>query len=322
VIGTIPLVGPVLGELAGTVIPDLRFRRLEQLAEELKGEVAHVADRLDAEYVRREEFATLFEDAVERAAQARNDGKTSAFAAFMAHSMVADRPSLSDRQRYLDILDELRPAHLQILAVLANGSEPHAAGPGAFTTGQAAAAALAAVLSQVEGADWEDLADLERRGLTRPMSGSSIQIATNVRSALLPLGLAFVDFVAADAPGGRKSRHGPKRARRADAPAAKAETTDRQLEQSMVPEPRLAILQELRNLNRKEARTSSILEFDIDGVAGHLGASVELVQDALVDLLAEGLAEPHAATFGRPAENGSCRITKAGMKELARLEAS
>jgi hypothetical protein len=68
-IGTIPLVGPVLGELVGTVIPDLRFRRLEQLAEELKGEVAQVADRLDSEYVRREEFATLFEDAIERASQ-------------------------------------------------------------------------------------------------------------------------------------------------------------------------------------------------------------------------------------------------------------
>ena len=217
-ISTIPIVGPTLGELVGAFIPDVRFRRVERLAEELTSRVAQVSDRLDSEYVRHVEFAVLFEDALERATQARNDQKSAAFAAFMAHSMVIDRPPLVDRERYLDLLDQLRPVHLQLLGVLAAGSGPEPASP-PFTVSQAAATALSAVLAKVDGADWPDLADLERRGLIRPMAESSLLIATNVRNVLLPMGLAFVDFVAAEAPAGRKSRNARRRGRATNARA-------------------------------------------------------------------------------------------------------
>jgi hypothetical protein len=316
-ISTIPIVGPVLGELVDAFIPDLRFRRVERLAEELKEEVAGVSDRLDSEYVRREEFAVLFEDALERATQARNDQKTAAFATFMAHSMTVDRPSLADRQRYLDILDQLRPVHLQLLAVLAAGSGPEPASP-PFTVGQAAATALAAVLSRVEGADWPELADLERRGLIRPIAESSLLIATDVRNLMLPLGLAFAEFVAAAAPAPRRSRNGG-RGRRANAPAAKPAAAAGPSQHAAV-DSRLGVLRALRDLNREQARTSAILELDLNDVAERLGVPRTVAQDALVDLLADGSVEPFAPTFGRPAEEGSCRITPAGMQELARLE--
>lgn len=58
IVGTIPLVGPTLSELVGASIPDVRFERVERLADELKAEVVQVADRLDTDYVRRDEFAT------------------------------------------------------------------------------------------------------------------------------------------------------------------------------------------------------------------------------------------------------------------------
>ncbi len=226
VISTIPLVGPTLGELVGAFIPDVRFRRVERLVEELTDQVAQVSERLDLAYVRREEFAVLFEDAFERATHARNDEKTAAFATFMANSMVVDRPPLVDRQRYLETLDQLRTVHLQILAALASGSGPERAAP-PFTVGQAAASAIARVLSRVEGADWPDLRDLEQRGLTRPFGEASIAIATNVRNALLPLGLAFVDFVAAEThasqdmpPGRRQAGTREPRARRLEETAA------------------------------------------------------------------------------------------------------
>ena len=243
-ISAIPIVGPVLGELVGAFIPDVRFRRVERLAEELKEKVTEVSDRLDGEYVRREEFAVLFEDALERATQARNDQKTAAFAAFIAHSMTLDRPPLVDRHRYLDILDQLRPVHLQILAVLAAGSGPEPASP-PYTVGQAATTAISAVLAKAEGADWQDLADLERRGLTRPIAESLPLIATNVRNTLQPLGLAFVEFVAMEAP----------TANRETAP----ETLVGPLKDRIPVDPRLGVLRELRDLNREQARTSALL---------------------------------------------------------------
>jgi hypothetical protein len=309
-----------LGELVGAFIPDVRFRRVERLVEELKEKVTEVSDRLDGEYVRHEEFAVLFEDALERATQARNDQKTAAFAAFMAHSMTLDRPSLADRQRYLDILDQLRPVHLQILAVLAAGSGPEPASP-PFTVGQAAATALSAVLAKVEGADWQDLADLERRGLTRPMAESSMFIATDVRNTLLPLGLAFAEFVAAEAPTAGKSRNARRRGRRANAQAPTPETSTGPSTQLIAGDARLGVLRELRDLNREQAHTSAVLQLDLNRLAGSLNLAPRAVQDALADLLAEGAAEPYGDDFEQLAENGSCRITGAGMQELARLEA-
>jgi hypothetical protein len=86
-------------------------------------------------------------------------------------------------------------------------------------------------------------------------------------------------------------------------------------------DPRLAILRELRSLNREQARTSAILELDLEALADRLGMSVEAIRDALIDVLAEGFAEPNAAAQDHPAESGRCRITQAGMQELARLEA-
>lgn len=48
--------------------------------------------------------------------------------------------------------------------------------------------------------------------------------------------------------------------------------------------------------------------------------SADGLQDALVDLLAEGLVEPYGATMGRSAEQGACQITGEGMRELGRLK--
>jgi len=85
---------------------------------------------------------------------------------------------------------------------------------------------------------------------------------------------------------------------------------------------RLEVLRELRNINRRQARTNVILGFGIAAVANRLALEAELVQDTLTDVLGEGLAEPYAATFGQAAEAGACRITEAGMRELRRLEAA
>jgi hypothetical protein len=307
VISTIPIVGPVLGELVGAFIPDVRFRRVERLAEELKEKVTEVSDRLDGEYVRREEFAVLFEDALERASQARNDQKTAAFAAFMAHSMTLDRPSLADRQRYLDILDQLRPVHLQILAVLAAGSGPEPASP-PFTVGQAAATALSAVLAKVEGADWQDLADLERRGLTRPMAESSLFIATNVRNTLLPLGLAFVEFIAAEAPAATKSRKGRRGGRRTNARAAAPETGDQSAPATRVP---TSSTQPSIRIDLRYYGNSRKLELANNGTEPVFDVTLELPPDA-APVTFQGGFPIHEIPAGRSVNVTATRLLSSG----------
>jgi len=86
--------------------------------------------------------------------------------------------------------------------------------------------------------------------------------------------------------------------------------------------PRLIVLTELREISHRQARTSGILELDLAALAGSSGTPEERLQDALVDLLAEGLVEPNAPTFAKSAEQGACRITGPGLLELGRLTAN
>ena len=79
---------------------------------------------------------------------------------------------------------------------------------------------------------------------------------------------------------------------------------------------RLQLLRELRDLRRRQARTNSILSFEGEAFSKRAGVSPDAVQDALTDLLAEGLAEPYMATLGQSAEDGACRITSRGMAAL------
>jgi|GEM_PF-1421719 len=88
------------------------------------------------------------------------------------------------------------------------------------------------------------------------------------------------------------------------------------------PGPRLVLLHELRDMAHRQARTSQILDLQLSALAEASRLSADGLQDALVDLLAEGLVEPFAATMSQSAEQGACRIAAEGMRELARQEQS
>lgn len=91
--------------------------------------------------------------------------------------------------------------------------------------------------------------------------------------------------------------------------------TSRQAETS----PRLIVLRELQEISHRQARTSTVLDLELRPLADRSNVPFEKLQDALVDLLAEGLAEPYAATMGQSPEQGACRITGDGVRELAGL---
>ena len=87
-----------------------------------------------------------------------------------------------------------------------------------------------------------------------------------------------------------------------------------------LPGPELVVLRELRDMAHRQARTSQILDLRLDALAEASSLPIDRLQDALVDLLAEGFAEAYAATMGQSAEQGACRITGEGTAELRRLE--
>ena len=201
--GTIPVVGPVVSSVVAQFVPEAKFQRVERFCKELGGAVVAVEERLDTEFVKRTEFSLLFEDVLDRTTRARNDGKLAAFAAFAARSMTRERPAERERERYLDLLDELRPRHLRVLAAIASGSAEATGQRGALTVGAVAAQAVAGALAGVDADPYLDVAELVRRELLYPLFGGDtsvlLHVADDVRALLTPAGSSFVEFITVEA---------------------------------------------------------------------------------------------------------------------------
>ena len=71
-------------------------------------------ERLDRDFVKRDEFQALAEEALQLVVLRRNERKISGFSAAVAHSATIERPDQRMRERFLDWLDQLRPVHLEI----------------------------------------------------------------------------------------------------------------------------------------------------------------------------------------------------------------
>ena len=203
VLSLVPVVGPVLTQVIGAAWTEGKVERLERFAVALGRDVETVADRLDTDFVRRDEFESLAEQAIDRVVLRRNDRKISGFAAAVANSATIDRPDQRTRARFLDWLDQLRPVHLEILSRVASGGAEWVRPPDVLTVGQVAASRLALALSGLEY-DYLDLRELQARGLIRSvdLDAALLSVADDVRSIVTPLGRQFLGFISTGARSG------------------------------------------------------------------------------------------------------------------------
>jgi hypothetical protein len=204
--GAIPVIGTFASALLDQFMPEQRARRTVEFLTALGGDVDTIRERIDVEFVRTDEFQGLFEEALERVGERRAQGKRAYYAAAVANSALPERADEEARFRMLDILNELRPAHLRLLSRLSAGGSSVMAGADALTVGQAAVSAIASAASGATDDVWLTLAELERLGLTSPVRDSAILVASNVRAVVTPLGMAFLAFVSNPGEAGTGSR--------------------------------------------------------------------------------------------------------------------
>jgi hypothetical protein len=81
-------------------------------------------------------------------------------------------------------------------------------------------------------------------------------------------------------------------------------------------ELRRAVLDELRIMSRQQARTGSILTYDVADATQRHGVGADDVADVLSDLRIEGLIEEYAAGLNETVVTGHCRITAEGLRYL------
>lgn len=116
VLSGIPLIGGVVSEIVGQIIPDQRMDRLERyvilLAEELqKLESAGVADKM-----KEPENVDLFEDGAFAAARALSEEKRERIARLVAYGISGDDQARLEAKRLLELLSQLEDDQIIILA--------------------------------------------------------------------------------------------------------------------------------------------------------------------------------------------------------------
>lgn len=114
---------PFCGGIASLMtdyIPSARWKRLEDFAVDVASDLERLQERVDAEFIRTDEFAFVFEQCFRGAAESYQQEKLTALRGVLVNSsIVKDIPQL-EKEYYLNVLGRLTPLHMRILSFLAN----------------------------------------------------------------------------------------------------------------------------------------------------------------------------------------------------------
>lgn len=107
IVGAAPFVGPLLAELAGTIIPNQRLDRITRFAALLEERINEIEENLIREAFNDEEFTDLLEGALHQAARSTTEERRKYLATLVARSLTEDAIEHIESKHLLRILGEL-----------------------------------------------------------------------------------------------------------------------------------------------------------------------------------------------------------------------
>lgn len=123
---TIGLV-PFLGQAALEVYNELqakqverKIKRLEEFYQDFETKIKSVEDKINKDYLRKDDFLDIFEETSKYIISERVDKKREYFNNILVNSMISPICDFDKTERYLRLLDILNEQELTILAILDN----------------------------------------------------------------------------------------------------------------------------------------------------------------------------------------------------------
>jgi hypothetical protein len=115
-VGAIPVIGGLVAEIVGTLIPNQRMDRIARFLEKLEARVGNLeSDRLKARLMQSEGI-DLLEDTFLQASRALSDERLGYLSALLGSSILEDFVSYQETKRLLALLSELNDVEIVILA--------------------------------------------------------------------------------------------------------------------------------------------------------------------------------------------------------------
>jgi hypothetical protein len=113
--GAAPIIGPMLAEALGSIIPDQKINRMVTFVEILEMKVKHLEENVLRNKIFTEEFTDLFEDALNQASRAISTERKEYIATLLKNGLSNDDLNHIDQKKLLSILNELNDAEVIIL---------------------------------------------------------------------------------------------------------------------------------------------------------------------------------------------------------------
>lgn len=118
---------PVLGGTAVEIYNEFqskqverKIKRLESFYKDLSKSLESVADNINQEYISKDDFLDVFEEATQYVVHERQELKRSLFKNILTNSIISSDCDYDKTERYFRLLDNLSEIELAILAVLDN----------------------------------------------------------------------------------------------------------------------------------------------------------------------------------------------------------
>lgn len=111
-LGAIPVVGSLLAELAGSVIPNQRIDRLTKFARQLEARLGTIEQSKLAQQFADPDCADLIEESMRQAASAVTDERQNYIATLLAKSLTYEEVSHQESKHLLKILGDLSDAEI------------------------------------------------------------------------------------------------------------------------------------------------------------------------------------------------------------------
>ena len=113
---------PILGGPISTIIGDLQSIRKEkrflELINGLREDLHNFSDRVNAEFVSKEDFLDIFEQTARKIVMTRQGTKRTAFRHILSNAILSSDVSYDEVEEFLSLVERFREEHIFLLSIL------------------------------------------------------------------------------------------------------------------------------------------------------------------------------------------------------------
>jgi len=206
-ISIIPLVGGPISSVLSDFLAERKQQRLNEFFTRLKEDLDKVQERVDKEFISKEDFLDIFELTAKKIMEERKDVKRNTYRQILVNGITKANSGFDDVEQCIRVLENLTENNIILLTVFSDPVKHNSSisEPVKRPTGNMLNTTLSKVLRALlpgwqGGLILENLKDLEFLGLVQPLSANfQTMITANglspVVNALTPKGERFVRYL-------------------------------------------------------------------------------------------------------------------------------